>query len=144
MSMQRRTFLKLSAAGAAAIGGASLLGTWQANAADTRPLRTAPTTPFAVGVRQYNWMRGNRQVTTYVYYPAAGNPGGNPVTNAPVAPGVFPVCAYQHGYAGTPQGSPWRSSARWPRPVSSSPPSACPGSASATRPTATCPGTTPR
>ncbi|WP_442935115.1 twin-arginine translocation signal domain-containing protein, partial [Micromonospora sp. CPCC 206061] len=31
--MQRRTFLKASAAGAAAVGGAALLGTWQAHAA---------------------------------------------------------------------------------------------------------------
>ena len=105
MSMQRRTFLKLGVAGAAAVGGATLLGTWPANAAQTRALRPAPTTPFAVGVRQFNWMRGSRQVTTMVYYPAAGAPGGGPINNAPVAAGVFPVCAYQHGYTGTPQGS---------------------------------------
>jgi dienelactone hydrolase len=101
--MRRRSFLGLGAAGAASLGG--VLGTWPANAAPVTSLRAAPTTPFAVGVRQYNWTRGSRQVTTFVYYPAAGTPGGNPVTNAPVAAGVFPVCAYQHGLGGTPQGS---------------------------------------
>ena len=105
MSMQRRTFLKLSAAGAAAVGGASLLGPWQASAAEVRPLGTAPTTPFAVGVRLFNWSRGNRQIPTYVYYPALGTPGGSPINNAPAAPGVFPVCSSQHGYTSTPQRS---------------------------------------
>ncbi|MEH1129570.1 carbohydrate-binding protein [Micromonospora sp. CPCC 206061] len=102
--MRRRTFL-MSAAGAATLGGLSLLGTWQANATETRPLRTAPTTPFAVGVRQYNWMRGSRQVTTMVYYPATGSAGGRPITNAPVAPGVFPVCEYTHGSGASPNGA---------------------------------------
>ena len=101
--MQRRTFLKLSAAGTAAVGGATLLGTWQANAAEPHVLRPAPTTPFRVGVRQFTWMRGSRQVTTIVYYPATGSPGGNPVTNAPVAPGVFPICQYTHGSGASPQ-----------------------------------------
>ncbi|GLL02096.1 hypothetical protein GCM10017581_038380 [Dactylosporangium matsuzakiense] len=77
----------------------------QASADAVRPLRAAPVTPFAVGVRQYNWTRGSRQITTFVYYPATGTAGGNPVNNAPVAPGVFPICAYQHGLSGTPQGS---------------------------------------
>ncbi|MEV0325840.1 RICIN domain-containing protein [Micromonospora echinospora] len=105
MFIPRRDFLRLGIAGAATVSAASLFGTAPANADTVRPLRTAPTTPFAVGVRQYNWTRGSRQITTFVYYPATGTPGGNPVTNAPVAPGVFPVCAYQHGLGGTPQGS---------------------------------------
>ncbi|WP_246002364.1 carbohydrate-binding protein [Allorhizocola rhizosphaerae] len=63
----------------------------------------APSTPFAVGVRQYNWTRGTRQVTTFVYYPAVGTPGGNPITNAPVASGVFPICEYTHGSGASPQ-----------------------------------------
>lgn len=67
--------------------------------------QTAPTTPFAVGVRQYNWTRGSRQITTYVYYPATGTPGGSPVTNAPMAPGVFPICLFQHGFQSSPQNS---------------------------------------
>ncbi|WHT22748.1 alpha/beta hydrolase [Crossiella sp. CA-258035] len=100
MTMQRRAFLRVGAAGAAGLG-LGLLGAGQALA--TSPLATAPTKPFAVGVRQYNWMRGNRQVTTFIYYPAKGTPGGNPVTNAPVADGVFPVCEYTHGLGGNPQ-----------------------------------------
>jgi hypothetical protein len=103
--MQRRTFLRLSAAGAAAVGGAALLGPWQANAAASRALDPAPATPFAVGVRRYDWMRGSRRITTYVYYPATGTPGGSPVTNAPVAAGVFPIFNFTHGYGSSPQNS---------------------------------------
>ncbi|TDB77928.1 RICIN domain-containing protein [Micromonospora sp. KC723] len=98
MSMQRRTFLSLGAV--AAVGaGTSLLGAGQAFAAP------APTTPFAVGVRRYDWTRGSRRLTTYVYYPATGTPGGSPVTNAPVANGVFPVYNFTHGYGSSPQNS---------------------------------------
>ncbi|MEV6802047.1 cellulose binding domain-containing protein [Micromonospora rifamycinica] len=103
--MRRRNFLRLSAAGAASMGAASLLGPWQAQADTIGPLRAAPTTPFAVGVRQYNWMRGNRQVATFVYYPSTGPSGSGPTTNAPVAPGVFPVCQYTHGSGASPQGA---------------------------------------
>jgi fermentation-respiration switch protein FrsA (DUF1100 family) len=102
MTMQRRSFLRVGATGAAALG-LGLLGAGQALATAT-PLG-APATTFAVGVRQYNWTRGNRQITTYVYYPAKGTPGRGPVTNAPVADGVFPVCEYTHGSGGSPQGS---------------------------------------
>ncbi|KJK33022.1 mucin, partial [Lentzea aerocolonigenes] len=72
MSMQRRTFLRLSTVAAATVGGATLLGTGLAGAAPTWLLGTAPTTPFAVGVRQYSWTRGSRKINTYVYYPATG------------------------------------------------------------------------
>ncbi|ONK16042.1 RICIN domain-containing protein [Streptomyces sp. MP131-18] len=96
--MQRRTFLTLSAV-AATGAGVSLLGTRQALA------DTAPTQPYAVGVRRYDWTRGSRRLTTYVYYPATGTPGGNPVTNAPVADGVFPICEHTHGYGSSPQNS---------------------------------------
>ncbi|WP_100443970.1 RICIN domain-containing protein [Glycomyces xiaoerkulensis] len=98
MSMQRRAFLGLGAAGLLG-AGASLLGARQA-AADP-----APADPFAVGVRRYDWYRGSRPCTTYVYYPATGSPGGDPVTNAPVADGVFPVYNYTHGFGSSPQGS---------------------------------------
>ncbi|WP_338895365.1 RICIN domain-containing protein [Streptomyces sp. TG1A-60] len=101
--MRRRTFLSLSAAGATGVG-LSLVGAGQAPAA-VGPLDTAPTTPFAVGVRRYNWTRGSRPCTTYVYYPATGTPGGNPVTDAPVANGVFPVYNMTHGYGSSPQNS---------------------------------------
>src|SRR5687768_18268869 len=103
--MQRRSFLRLSTAAAAAVGGATLLGTGLASAAPVAPLATAPTTPFAVGVRRYDWTRGSRPCTTYVYYPATGTPGGNPVTNAAVAAGVFPVYNFTHGYGSSPQNS---------------------------------------
>jgi hypothetical protein len=96
--MRRRTFLNLGAAGVLG-AGVSLLGTAQAHA------EPAPANPFAVGVRRYDWYRGTRPVTTYVYYPAAGTAGGAPVSNAPVADGVFPVYAYTHGLGGNPANS---------------------------------------
>ncbi|MEU5154078.1 RICIN domain-containing protein [Glycomyces sp. NPDC021274] len=98
MSMQRRTFLGLGMAGAVGVG-ASLFGAGSALA------DPAPANPFAVGVRRYNWTRGSRPVTTYVYYPATGTAGGNPVTDAPVANGVFPVYNMTHGYGSSPQNS---------------------------------------
>ncbi|MEO3755399.1 mucin-2 [Streptomyces sp. B6B3] len=102
--MRRRSVLgsmfTLSAAGAAG-ASASLLGATQARAA-TAAL-DAPTTRFAIGVREYAWSRGSRRLTTRIFYPATGNPGGNPVTNAPVANGVFPVCEFSHGLGGNPE-----------------------------------------
>jgi hypothetical protein len=96
--MQRRTFLGLGAM--TAVGaGAALLG------AGTAFAEPAPANPFAVGVRRYNWTRGTRACTTYVYYPATGTAGGNPVTDAPVANGVFPVYNFTHGYQSSPQNS---------------------------------------
>lgn len=103
MTIQRRAFLNMSATGAAAVG-LSLLGAGQAVAAVG--LRgTAPSKPFAIGVRQYAWTRGSRKVTTFVYYPAKGTPGGSPVTNAAVADGVFPICEFMHGFSSSPQKS---------------------------------------
>ncbi|PZG01807.1 RICIN domain-containing protein [Micromonospora deserti] len=95
MLMQRRNFLGLTAAAA----GVSLFGSGPAHA------DPAPSTPFAVGVRRYDWYRGSRPCTTYVYYPATGTPGGNPVTNAPAANGVFPVYNFTHGFQSSPQNS---------------------------------------
>ncbi len=103
MTMQRRTFLSLTAAGAAG-AGLTALGAGQALGAAS-PLAGAPTTPFAVGVRQYTWWRGSRRVNTYVYYPAKGSPGSGPTTNAPVADGIFPICQYTHGSGASPQGA---------------------------------------
>jgi hypothetical protein len=97
--MQRRTFLGLGAAGVLGAGAASLFGAAPALA------DPAPATPFAVGVRRYNWTRGSRPCTTYVYYPATGTAGGNPVTDAPVANGVFPVYNMTHGFGSSPQNS---------------------------------------
>jgi hypothetical protein len=110
--MQRRTFLRVGAAGAAGVG-LSMLGAGSALGAmlDAAPapgvglMGPAPTTPFRVGVRRYNWTRGSRPVTTYVYYPASGTPGGDPVTDAPVADGVFPIYNSTHGFGSSPQNS---------------------------------------
>ncbi|MDA1361365.1 RICIN domain-containing protein [Glycomyces luteolus] len=100
MSMQRRTFLGLSAASLVGVGAASLFGAAPALA------EPAPANPFPVGVRRYNWTRGTRAVTTYVYYPAStGTVGANPVTDAPVANGVFPVYNFTHGFQSSPQNS---------------------------------------
>ncbi|WP_199808904.1 MULTISPECIES: hypothetical protein [Streptomyces] len=99
MTTQRRSFLTLSAAAGV---GISLLGTGQAVATARAG---APSRRFAVGVRQYVWSRGSRRWTTYVHYPATGAPGGSPVTNAPAAQGVFPVCEFMHGFNSSPQKS---------------------------------------
>ena len=100
MTMRRRTFLSMTAAGA----GLTLLGAGEA-LGTLLPQAAAPTTPFAVGVRKYNWTRGSRPCTTYVYYPATGTAGGNPVTDGPVAAGVFPIYNFTHGYGSSPQNS---------------------------------------
>jgi dienelactone hydrolase len=101
MPIRRRallgTFLGLSAAGAAASLGAA----GPARAA-TGPL-DAPTQRFAIGVREYAWSRGSRRLVTRIFYPATGTPGGNPVPNAPVANGVFPVVEFSHGLGGNPE-----------------------------------------
>lgn len=94
MSMQRRTFLRLSAIGAAGVG-ASLLGPGQSVHAGTGT-RQAPTEPFAIGVREFNWIRGDRQLFTKVFYPTPGTPG-DPIPDAPIADGVFPVAEWSHG-----------------------------------------------
>ncbi|MFC0627851.1 hypothetical protein [Kribbella deserti] len=105
MSLQRRTFLRLSTLAAATAGVAPLVGAGPAGAAPAGPVAAAPTTPFAVGVRRYDWTRGSRRCTTYIFYPATGTPGGAPVANAPVANGVFPVYNFTHGLGGNPQNS---------------------------------------
>lgn len=98
MSMQRRTFLRLSAIGTAGVG-ASLLGPAQAGLAAPKRAgsRQAPTEPFAIGVREFTWSRDDRQLFTKIFYPAAGTPGGDPMPDAPVADGVFPVAEWSHG-----------------------------------------------
>ncbi|MCE6998687.1 RICIN domain-containing protein [Saccharothrix sp. S26] len=93
----------MGTAGAAGLG-LSLLGTGHA-LASVGTSATAPTTPFAVGVRRYDWTRGSRPCTTYVYYPATGAAGGSPVTNGTPANGVFPIYNFTHGYGSSPQGS---------------------------------------
>ncbi|MGP3966744.1 alpha/beta hydrolase family protein [Streptomyces sp. 6N223] len=103
MPIRRRTvlgsILGLSAAGAAG-AGASLLGASTVRAS-TR--RQAPAQPFAIGVREYRWSRGNRQLVTRIFYPTPGTPGGEPVRDAPIADGVFPVVEFSHGLGGNPE-----------------------------------------
>lgn len=107
MPMQRRKFLGLGLAGAAG-AGAFALGANHALAdspsgKDLAPSQAAPTDPFAIGVREFAWSRGDRRLTTRVFYPAAGDPGGQPVRDAPLADGVFPVCEFSHGLGGSPE-----------------------------------------
>ncbi|WP_255948392.1 alpha/beta hydrolase family protein [Streptomyces odontomachi] len=99
MSMRRRTFVGLGAAVAAG-AGLPLLGT-TASASTSTPRTSlrgqAPTQKFAIGVRQFNWSRSGRQILTKVFYPTSGTPGGNPVPDAPIADGVFPIAEWSHG-----------------------------------------------
>jgi pimeloyl-ACP methyl ester carboxylesterase len=108
MSMRRRSFLSLGAAtgvGLSLAGAGQALAHRPAPASRVRTPRQAPSEPFAVGVREYAWTRGDRACTTFVYYPATGEPGGDPVTDAPVAEGAFPVFNFTHGYSSSPQNS---------------------------------------
>lgn len=100
MAMNRRTFLGLGAAGA--VAAVHAYGTTAATASSLAPA-AAPTQRFAIGVREYAWSRGSRQLTTRIFYPATGTPGGNPVVNAPIADGVFPICEFSHGLGGNPE-----------------------------------------
>ncbi|MGO4421356.1 alpha/beta hydrolase, partial [Streptomyces sp. MCAF7] len=64
MSVRRRTLLGLGAAAATGVG-MSLLGSSAAAGTLTPRMsspRQAPTAQFAIGVRQFNWFRGNRQL----------------------------------------------------------------------------------
>jgi len=114
MLVRRRNFLSLGAAGL----GAAILGSGQAAFASSSTVsasprtassstgvapRQAPTQQFAIGVREYAWSRGNRQLTTRIFYPAVGNPGGEPIPNAPVADGVFPIVEFSHCLGGNPE-----------------------------------------
>ncbi|MFW6724561.1 alpha/beta hydrolase [Streptomyces sp. MAR4 CNY-716] len=105
MSMKRRTALSalLGLGMAGTTGAASPVGATPAVARPTRRpalLRQAPTQDFALGVRQFEWSRGNRRLFTKIFYPATGSPGGNPVPDAPLADGVFPVAHWNHGAYG--------------------------------------------
>lgn len=95
MSVRRRSFLRLGPAlGAAGALAVPSVGTARAHVPTPRQ---APAEPFAVGQREFGWSRGERQLVTRVWYPAAGTAGGDPVPEAPVADGVFPVVAWNHG-----------------------------------------------
>ncbi|MEO3764120.1 alpha/beta hydrolase [Streptomyces sp. B8F3] len=105
MSMKRRTALSaLLGVGIAGTTGAASPAVAAPAAARLAPrpalLRQAPAQDFAIGVREYNWSRGSRRLFTKIFYPATGSPGGNPVPNAPLADGVFPVAHWNHGAYG--------------------------------------------
>jgi dienelactone hydrolase len=103
MTLRRRTVLGLGLAGAAS-AGVSALGVTQALGDPlARPSQSAPADPFAIGVREFAWSRGPRRLTTRIFYPATGSPGGEPVRDAPLADGVFPVCEFSHGLGGNPE-----------------------------------------
>ncbi|WP_335992182.1 alpha/beta hydrolase family protein [Glycomyces sp. MUSA5-2] len=95
MSMPRRALIGLGAA----VGVAALIGP-----AAPALARSAPTQTFPLGVRQFTWSRAGRTLVTRIFYPAAsGTPGGNPVSNAPIASGQFPVVEWSHGLGGNPE-----------------------------------------
>jgi fermentation-respiration switch protein FrsA (DUF1100 family) len=98
MPLRRRSLLGLAAASGV---GASLIGAAPTTAA-TRPLG-APAEPFAIGRREMAWSRGDRTLVTRIWYPATGTAGGDPVVDAPVAEGVFPVCEFSHGLGAMPE-----------------------------------------
>ncbi|MCU4748835.1 MULTISPECIES: alpha/beta hydrolase [unclassified Streptomyces] len=100
MSLRRRTVLTRALGMSTALLGAPLLGAGPATAAG--PL-DAPTQRFAIGVREFDWNRGGRRLVTRIFYPATGNPGGNPVRDAAIANGVFPVVEFSHGLGGNPE-----------------------------------------
>ncbi|WP_432139853.1 MULTISPECIES: alpha/beta hydrolase family protein, partial [unclassified Streptomyces] len=106
MAIDRRVFLGFGVAGA--VAAVHAYGAPAATASPSSPsspssLAAAPTRRFAIGVREYAWSRGNRRLTTRIFYPASGAPGGSPVVNAPIADGVFPVCEFSHGLGGNPE-----------------------------------------
>ncbi|WP_026930788.1 alpha/beta hydrolase family protein [Glycomyces tenuis] len=100
MSVRRRAFLGLAAAAGAAAATGTVLAS--AHAEPATPRQTAPTEPFGIGVRQYEWNRGDRRLVTRVFYPSTGEPTGVPVDDAPIADGPFPVVEWSHGLGGNP------------------------------------------
>jgi fermentation-respiration switch protein FrsA (DUF1100 family) len=105
MSIQRRTFLTLGAAtgvGLSLAGAGQALGHRPALQTPT-PRDPAPAEPFAIGLREFAWSRGDRELKTLIYYPTTGEPGDEPIWDAPVADGVFPICQYSHGLNSKPE-----------------------------------------
>ncbi|GAB3649882.1 hypothetical protein GCM10028833_18310 [Glycomyces tarimensis] len=85
--------------------GATAAGASVHPSAHARPVAaaTAPTEPFAIGVREFAWSRGDRSLVTRIFYPSIGSPGGEPVRDAPIADGSFPVVEWSHGLGGNPE-----------------------------------------
>ena len=108
MSLSRRALLGLGAAGVAGAALSPLITASPARAAapasPSRAVpRQAPSEPFAIGVREFDWNREGRRLVTRIYYPATGQPGGNATPDAPIADGVFPVVEWSHGLGGNPE-----------------------------------------
>ncbi|MBL1068044.1 alpha/beta hydrolase [Streptomyces sp. 7-21] len=103
MSIRRRAVL----GSVLGLSAAAVTGTAAAAQPSGRRIATprqAPSQQFAIGVREFQWSRGSRQLTTRIFYPAAtGFPGGEPVADAPIADGVFPVVEFSHGLGGNPE-----------------------------------------
>lgn len=62
----------------------------------------APSNTFALGLRNLALNRGDRSLPTTIWYPASGEAGRSPRTDAPVASGQFPVLLFSHGLNGMP------------------------------------------
>jgi fermentation-respiration switch protein FrsA (DUF1100 family) len=105
----------LAVVAAAALGTGLLAGctgprAGQALAAHTVPAtqpsaivaRPTPTKPLAVGIRTLTVSRGNRVLKVTIWYPASGKAGTDPVTDAAVAAGSYPVVLFSHGLNVTP------------------------------------------
>ncbi|MDM4720586.1 chlorophyllase [Micromonospora sp. WMMA1363] len=64
---------------------------------------SAPGRSFAVGVRHLDLTRdGTRKLPVSVWYPAAGEAGGQPRRAGEAAAGRFPVVMFSHGLGGRP------------------------------------------
>ncbi|HEU4425869.1 MAG TPA: chlorophyllase [Pilimelia sp.] len=65
--------------------------------------RTAPSEPYAVGVRTLRLNRdGSRPLRVTIWYPAAGPAGNGIRREAPAADGRFPIVVFSHGLGGLP------------------------------------------
>jgi predicted dienelactone hydrolase len=69
----------------------------------TVPTGNAPNRQYAVGTRILSFDRGtDRPLPVTLWYPAAGDAGGNPVRDAAVADGRFAVVLFSHGLTAQP------------------------------------------
>ncbi|MFF5073654.1 dienelactone hydrolase family protein [Micromonospora olivasterospora] len=67
------------------------------------PAGSAPSEPFAVGVRELRLNRdGDRPLPVTLWYPARGAAGGAAERSAAPAAGRFPVVMFSHGLGGRP------------------------------------------
>ncbi|MFI5493928.1 alpha/beta hydrolase family protein [Actinoplanes sp. NPDC051859] len=81
---------------------ASSLGPQSVTTAYVPPPGTAPVTAYAIGRRVLPFSRGDRALPTTVFYPASGAAAQNPVDEAPLASGRFPLVLFSHGLTSQP------------------------------------------